>query len=207
MNGNPVSPCSYLILNKPYGVLSSFTDPEGRRTLANYISIPSVYAAGRLDRDSEGLLLLTSDPQLLHQVTDPRYKLWKEYWAQVERHPTAQALECLRTGVTVKGKRTRPAKVEVLLSEPQVWPRTVPIRFREHIPTVWLRIEIQEGLNRQIRRMTASIGHPTLRLIRVGIGPIRLQSLQPGEWRELTKGEVEVLRVACHGSRYSKEQG
>ena len=193
----PIITHHYLVFNKPYGVLSSFTDPEGRLTLAKYIQIPSVYSAGRLDRDSEGLLLLTSDAQLLHRVTDPRYTLWKEYWAQVERSPSEHSLEWLRHGITVKGKMTRPAKVEVLSSEPRLWPRSVPIRFRKNIPTVWLRVHIQEGMNRQIRRMTASIGHPTLRLVRVAIGPIHLEGLQPGEWRELTKNEVTALRAAC----------
>ncbi|WP_447970306.1 pseudouridine synthase [Nitrospira sp. M1] len=186
----------YLVFNKPYGVLSSFTDPDGRQTLADYIQVPSVYSAGRLDRDSEGLLLLTSDASLLHHITDPRYKLWKEYWAQVEQMPSNEALASLRRGVLVKGKRTRPAEVSMMMSEPQVWSRAVPIRFRKHIPTTWLRIRIQEGMNRQIRRMTAGVGHPTLRLIRVGIGPITLGGLQPGEWRELTKGDVASLEAA-----------
>ena len=189
---------SYLAFNKPYGVLSSFTDPDGRPTLAKYIQDTSVYSAGRLDRDSEGLLLLTSDSQLLHRITDPRYKVWKEYWAQVERIPSDQALIDLRRGVKVKGQVTRQAKVDVLSVDPQLWPRDVPIRFRKNVPTGWLRIQVQEGLNRQIRRMTAAIGHPTLRLVRVGIGPVHIGGLQPGEWRSLTLEEVAVLRVASH---------
>ncbi len=186
----------YIVFNKPYGVLSSFTDTGGRPTLAQYIQIPSVYSAGRLDQDSEGLMCLTSDAQLLHQITDPRYKLWKEYWVQVERVPSTEALASLRQGVSVKGKLTRAAKVEVLPADPKLWPRTVPIRFRKNVPTVWLRIHIQEGLNRQIRRMTAAVGHPTLRLVRVGIGPMNLGCLQPGEWRDLTNEEVVLLREA-----------
>ncbi|GJL66473.1 MAG: ribosomal large subunit pseudouridine synthase E [Nitrospirales bacterium] len=183
----------YLVFNKPYGVLSSFTDPDGRQTLAEYIPIPSVYAAGRLDRDSEGLLFLTSDTSLLHRITDPRYKMWKEYWVQVERIPSEDALIALRRGVLVKGKMTRRADVMLMGSDPKLWPRTVPIRVRKHIPTAWLRIRIQEGMNRQIRRMTAAVGYPTLRVVRVGIGPIRLRGLQPGEWRELTNEEVVEL--------------
>ncbi|GJL56800.1 MAG: hypothetical protein NPIRA02_39320 [Nitrospirales bacterium] len=182
----------YLVFNKPYGVLSSFTDPDGRQTLADYIQVPSVYSAGRLDRDSEGLLLLTSDPSLFHRITDPRYKMWKEYWVQVEWIPSEDALTSLRRGVLVKGKMTRQADV-ILMAEPKLWPRTVPIRVRKHIPTAWLRIRIQEGMNRQIRRMTAAIGYPTLRIVRIGIGPIRLGDLQPGEWRELTNKEVAEL--------------
>ncbi len=192
---NKVCPSShsYLALNKPYGVLSSFTDPKRRPTLAKYIQDPSVYSAGRLDRDSEGLLLLTSDGQLLHRITDPRYKVWKEYWTQVERIPSFQALAELRRGVMIKGKITRPAKVEVLPKQPQLWSRDSPIRFRKNVPTVWLRIQIQEGLNRQIRRMTAAVGHPTLRLVRVRIGPLQIGGLQPGEWRLLTMEEVSAL--------------
>ena len=183
----------YLVFNKPYGILTAFTDQAGRTTLAKFIQIPFVYAAGRLDRDSEGLLLLTSDTRLLHRITDPRYKMWKEYWVQVERRPSEAALTALREGVRVKGRVTRSARVDVLSAEPALWPRTVPIRFRKNVPTAWLRVQIQEGLNRQIRRMTAAVGHPTLRLVRIRIGPIRLEDLQPGEWRELTKTEVKDL--------------
>ncbi len=191
----------YLAFNKPYGVLSSFTDTDGRQTLADYIQIPSVYAAGRLDRDSEGLLFLTSDKSLHHHITDPRYKMWKEYWVQVERIPSKDALISLRRGVLVKGKMTRRADVTLMVSEPKLWARAVPIRVRKHIPTVWLRIRIQEGMNRQIRRMTAAVGYPTLRVVRIGIGPISLGNLQPGEWRELTEEDVAVLNVASMGNR------
>jgi 23S rRNA pseudouridine2457 synthase len=181
------------MLHKPWGVLSKFTDSEGRPTLADYVVEPRVYPAGRLDMDSEGLLLLTSDGDLAHRLTAPFYKVPKTYLVQVERIPDEYALIQLRQGVMVKGKRTRKAKVHLLHREPAVHPRPVPIRFRKSVPTAWLRMEIQEGMNRQIRHMTAQVGHPTLRVIRVGIGPIRLGSLPPGEWRWLREGELRGL--------------
>jgi 23S rRNA pseudouridine2457 synthase len=181
------------MLHKPYGVLSKFTDAEGRPTLADYVLEPQAYPAGRLDMDSEGLLLLTSDGELAHRLTSPLHKISKTYLVQVERIPDESALAQLREGVMVKGKRTRPAKVQRLQDEPAVYPRSVPIRFRKSVPTVWLRMEIQEGMNRQIRHMTAQVGHPTLRIIRVAIGPIRLGSLPPGQWRELRTGELRGL--------------
>jgi 23S rRNA pseudouridine2457 synthase len=190
-----------LALNKPYGVLSCFTDSEGRPTLAGFISVPDVYPAGRLDYDSEGLLLLTSDGALAHQITDPRHKLPKLYWVQVDREPDATALASLREGVVVGGRRTQPADVELLSDPPSVPERAVPIRYRKAVPTAWLRITLAEGLNRQIRRMTAAVGHPTLRLIRVAIGPITLDDLQPGQWRELSHAEVEKLRKAKGDAR------
>ncbi len=193
VNKIPKSNHRYVIFHKPYDVLSSFTDPAERPTLASYIPIPEVYAAGRLDRDSEGLLLLTSDGQLIHRMTDPRFKVWKSYWAQVERVPSTQALAQLRDGVRVKGTLTRPANVRLLSPEPSVWPRPVPIRYRKAVPTAWLEIQIMEGLNRQIRRMTSAVGHPTLRLIRMAIGPVRLESLEPGEWRDLRPEELHSL--------------
>ncbi|HBP88008.1 MAG: pseudouridine synthase [Nitrospira sp.] len=183
----------YLVLYKPYGVLSKFTDAEGRPTLADYVVEPRIYPAGRLDMDSEGLLLLTSDGDLAHRLTSPSQKVSKTYLVQVERIPDESALMKLREGVMVKGKQTRPAKVQLLQDEPAVYPRSVPIRFRKSVPTAWLRMEIQEGMNRQIRHMTAQVGHPTLRIIRVAIGPIRLGSLSPGQWRELRKGEFRGL--------------
>ena len=181
------------MLHKPYGVLSKFTDSEGRPTLADYMVEPRVYPAGRLDMDSEGLLLLTSDGDLTHRLTSPFYKISKTYLVQVERIPDESALVQLRQGVMVKGKRTRQAKVQLLQHEPVVHPRPVPIRFRKSVPTAWLRMEIQEGMNRQIRHMTARVGHPTLRVIRVAIGPIRLGSLPPGQWRWLREGELRGL--------------
>jgi len=190
---NPGFQHRHLILHKPYGVLSKFTDSEGRPTLADYVAEPRVYPAGRLDMDSEGLLLLTSDGDLAHRLTSPLHKVPKTYLVQVERIPDEDALVQLRQGVMVKGKRTRQAKVQLLREEPNVHPRPVPIRFRKSVPTAWLRMEIQEGMNRQIRHMTAQVGHPTLRVIRVAIGSIRLGSLQPGQWRWLREGELRGL--------------
>lgn len=190
---NPGSQYRYLMLHKPYGVLSKFTDSEGRPTLADYVVEPRVYPAGRLDMDSEGLLLLTSDGTLAHRLTSPFHKIPKIYLVQVERIPDESALVQLRQGVMLKGKRTRQARVQLLQHEPLVHPRPVPIRFRKSVPTAWLRMEIQEGMNRQIRHMTAQIGHPTLRVIRVAIGPVRLGSLLPGQWRWLMEGELRGL--------------
>jgi len=191
---NRVNASRTLAFNKPYGVLSCFTDPQGRPTLAGFIPIPDVYAAGRLDFDSEGLLLLTSDGQLAHRIMDPRQKLPKVYWVQVERIPEAEALHQLKKGVLLSGRRTRPAKASLLVDPPQLPPRPVPIRYRKSVPTAWISVTVVEGLNRQIRRMTAAVGHPALRLVRVGIGPIMLGDLQPGEWRELSDAEVDSLR-------------
>ena len=191
----------YIAFNKPYGVLSSFTDSSGRPTLAQFISLSEVYPAGRLDFDSEGLMILTSDGQLSHRIMDPRYKLWKTYLAQVERIPDEGALNRLRHGVVIQGTHTREAFVEVLPSDPDLWPRPVPIRFRKNVPTTWLQLTIQEGRNRQVRKMTATVGHPTLRLVRVGIGPLCLGNLQPGQWRGLRKEEVQALLRACSGQK------
>ena len=182
-----------LIFCKPYQVLSCFTDPEGRPTGADYVNVPGVYAAGRLDFDSEGLLLLTTDGNLAHRITHPRYKLPKVYLAQVENIPTETALAQLRQGVVVKGKRTRPAKVRLLVPEPELFPRFPPIRYRKSIPTAWLEITLQEGRKRQVRHMTAAVGYPTLRLIRAAIGPLTLGDLTPGQWRELTVTELKTL--------------
>jgi len=183
----------HVVFHKPYGVLSKFTDAEDRPTLAAYISMPHVYPAGRLDMDSEGLLLLTSDGDLATRLTSPSYKVPKTYLVQVERIPDEAALVQLRRGVLVKGKRTRPATVHLLTEEPMVHPRPVPIRFRKSVPTAWLHMEIHEGMNRQIRRMTAQVGHPTLRVIRVAIGSIQLGTLAPGEWRILSLSEIQGL--------------
>ncbi|MBE7555320.1 MAG: pseudouridine synthase [Anaerolineales bacterium] len=183
-----------LIFCKPYKVLSSFTDPEGHVTLSDYIDVPGVYAAGRLDYDSEGLLLLTSDGWLAHRITQPKYKLKKTYLVQVENIPTEAALNQLRQGVVVQGERTRPAEVELLAAEPDIFPRSEPIRYRPTIPTTWLKIGLREGRKRQIRRMTAAVGHPTLRLIRTAIGPITLGQLIPGQWRDLTPAELKTLK-------------
>ena len=185
-----------IAFNKPYGVLPCFTDPEGRPTLADYIDLPGVYAAGRLDLDSEGLILLTSDGTLAHHITDPQHKLPKVYLAQVERIPDEEALEQLRKGVVLNGKKTRPAEVRLLADDPQLPDRPVPIRFRKNVSTAWVEISLREGLNRQVRRMTAAVGHPTLRLIRVSIGPVVLGDLQPGQWRDLTSSEIEEIYSA-----------
>jgi 23S rRNA pseudouridine2457 synthase len=182
-----------LIFCKPYKVLSCFTDPEGRPTVADYVDVPGVYAAGRLDYDSEGLLLLTADGKLAHRITHPRYKLAKRYLAQVEHIPAEAALKQLRQGVVVKGKRTRPAETRLLPEEPALFPRPEPIRYRKSVPTAWLEITLREGRKRQVRRMTAAVGHPTLRLIRIAIGPVHLGNLKPGQWRDLTKAELKHL--------------
>ena len=182
-----------IAFNKPYGVLPCFTDSAGRPTLADSINLPGVYAAGRLDLDSEGLLLLTSDGRLAHYITDPQHKLPKVYLAQIERVPNEEALEQLREGVVLNGKKTRPAEVRLLSGDPQLPDRPVPIRFRKNVPTAWVEMTLREGLNRQVRRMTAAVGHPTLRLVRVVIGPIVLGDLQPGEWRDLTSSEIEQI--------------
>ena len=182
-----------LAFNKPYGVLPSFTDQKGRPTLAGYVAVPGVYAAGRLDQDSEGLMLLTADGALAHRITDPQHKIPKIYLAQVERIPTEEAMTQLRRGVMLNGTRTRSAEVELLPVAPILPERPVPIRFRKSVPTAWVKITLREGLNRQVRRMTAAVGHPTLRLVRIAIGPVTLGALQPGEWREVTKTELAVL--------------
>lgn len=197
-----------LVFNKPYDVLPCFTDPDGRPTLSDYVEVPGVYAAGRLDRDSEGLLLLTSDGALAHSITDPQHHLPKIYLAQVELVPDEAALERLRSGVMLSGKRTRPALVRVLREEPHLPDRPVPIRFRKNVPTAWLELTLYEGMNRQVRRMTAAVGHPTLRLVRVAIGPITLGNLQPGRWRELTSHEVrQIYRDSKLGSRRRSATG
>ncbi|MDM0087158.1 MULTISPECIES: pseudouridine synthase [unclassified Variovorax] len=168
--------------NKPYGVLSQFT-PEGRwQGLKDFIDLPGVYVAGRLDADSEGLLLLTDDGPLQARIADPRFKMEKVYWVQVEGVPDDAALAALRDGVTLNDGPTRPARVRRLDPPPAVWARQPPIRVRQAIPTCWIELAIKEGRNRQVRRMTAAVGHPTLRLIRASIGPHTLDGLAPGHW-------------------------
>lgn len=180
-----------ILFNKPYGVLTQFTDKQGRPTLADYIQTPGVYAAGRLDRDSEGLLLLTDDGRLQHQLSDPRHKMPKTYWAQVEGEPTDDALEKLRRGVLLDDTRTRPAEAR-RIPEPKLWPRDPPVRFRKNIPTSWIELMLTEGRNRQVRRMTAAVGFPTLRLVRAAIGPYRLKDLPPGSWRGVDPALIEL---------------
>ena len=183
-----------LLFHKPFGVLSQFTGEAGEATLADYILEPGVYAAGRLDRDSEGLLLLTNDGALQHRLSHPKFEKEKTYWVQVEGEPDDVALEHLRHGVAIQSYRTKPAKV-CLLAEPQVAPRNPPVRYRKEIPTRWLQLTITEGKNRQVRRMTAAVGYPTLRLIRVAIGPLKLEGLEPGKWRTATAQELAALKL------------
>ena len=173
-----------IAFNKPYGVLCQFTDRSlpPRRTLAEYGFPAGVYPAGRLDFDSEGLLLLTDDGQLAHRLTDPRHKQPKTYWVQVEGDPSESQLRQLRDGLLLKDGMTRPAQARVM-DAPALWPRDPPVRFRKSVPDAWLEVTISEGRNRQVRRMTAAVGLPTLRLVRVAIGGIALGRLQPGEWR------------------------
>ena len=173
-----------ILFNKPFDVLSQFTDlksPSPRATLSDYIDVPSVYPAGRLDRDSEGLMVLTDDGRLQARLTQPHSKTPKTYWAQVEGTPTAEQLDALRAGVTLKDGPTRPAKVEVF--EPKIWPRVPPIRVRKSIPDTWIKLIITEGRNRQVRRMTAHVGLPCLRLVRHSVGDWTLDDLEIGAWR------------------------
>lgn len=184
----------HIIFYKPYDVLSQFTDRQGDRlTLSAFISIPGIYPVGRLDRDSEGLLLLTSDGQLQHRLSHPKFGHPRTYWVQVERLPAPAAMEQLCQGVVIQGQRTRPAQVRLLSSAPVLPPRNPPVRYRKSVPTCWLEMTLKEGRNRQVRRMTAAVGHPTLRLIRVAIGPLKLMPLAPGEWRELKASEEQAL--------------
>ncbi|MGN6235248.1 pseudouridine synthase [Dyella sp.] len=174
-----------LALNKPYGVLCQFTDEAGRSTLADYVTQKGVYAAGRLDQDSEGLLLLTDDGALAHRLTDPKHKQSKTYLVQVDGAITDAAIAALRRGVVLKDGPTLPAAAEHAAEPGWLWPRDPPVRFRQAIPTSWLRLTLREGRNRQVRRMTAAVGFPTLRLIRERIGPHALDDLAPGQWRRL----------------------
>ena len=183
----------YLKLYKPFDVLTQFTDEGGRATLKDYVPVPGVYPVGRLDRDSEGLLLLTDDGPLAHRLTDPRHDHPKTYLAQVEKVPERSALDALREGIVLADGPTKPVEVELLGTEPDLPGRPVPIRFRKNVPTAWLRLVLREGRNRQVRRMTAAVGHPTLRLVRIAVGPIGLDGLQPGEYRELDPDEVRAL--------------
>lgn len=181
----------YIAFFKPYGVLSSFTDPEGRPTIGDFVPVPGVYAAGRLDLKSEGLMLLTDDGEMIHRLTHPKHEHSKTYFAQVEGVATEREVGSLRVGVVISGYRTRPAEVEII-PEPDLPARPVPVR--DYHPTTWLKIMLREGKKHQVRKMTAAVGFPTLRLVRVAIGPIILGHLQPGEWRYLTSGELQKLK-------------
>ncbi len=170
-----------VLFNKPFNVLSQFTDGEGRQTLKDYIDVPGIYAAGRLDRDSEGLLVLTNDGKLQQKLASPKFKTSKTYWVQVEGNITPSAIKALEQGIALKDGMTLPAKAKVI-AEPSVWPRTPPIRERKSIPTSWLELSITEGRNRQVRRMTAHVGYPTLRLIRYRVGSWTLDGIASGEF-------------------------
>ena len=174
-----------IAFNKPFGVLCKFMPEEGRPTLADYIQVPGVYPAGRLDAESEGLLLLTDDGALQARIASPRHKLAKVYWAQVEGVPTEEALAQLRRGVDLGDFTTLPAKATCIDEPPNLWARNPPIRHRLRVPTAWLELTLHEGKNRQVRRMTARVGLPTLRLVRSAIGQVRINDLAPGEWRKI----------------------
>ncbi|AFZ54329.1 pseudouridine synthase [Cyanobacterium aponinum UTEX 3222] len=192
----------YILFYKPYNVLCQFTDDSPhknqRQTLKDYINIPHIYSVGRLDLDSEGLLLLTNNPRVKHRLCEPSFAHPRTYWAQVENIPTAESLKQLEEGVIIKGKKTKKATASMLKSEPELPPRNPPIRYRQNIPTAWLELTLTEGRNRQVRRMTAAVGYPTLRLIRVKIGitqqlSLTLEGLNVGEYRELTTSEIKIL--------------
>lgn len=186
---------TYLLFYKPFGVLSQFTHEAGRASLRDYGPFPrDVYPVGRLDADSEGLLLLTNDNSVKHRLTEPTFDHPRTYLVQVERIPSEEALDRLRKGVVIEGKKTKPAEVTLLKREPDVPPRPVPIRFRKNVPTSWLEITIREGRNRQVRKMTAAVGYPTLRLIRTQIAYLSIEGLEPGSFRALTPLEVSKLR-------------
>ena len=187
-------PDRFLLFYKPYNVLSQFSEQADSpaRSLKDFIAVPDVYPVGRLDRDSEGLLLLTNNGRLQHRLSDPKFQHPRTYWVQVEQVPTAAALRQLRQGLVIQDYQSRPAQVKPL-EPPNLPPRDPPIRVRKSIPTAWIELTLIEGKNRQVRRMTAAVGFPTLRLVRVAIGRLGLAGLQPGEWRDLTPAELKAL--------------
>lgn len=202
--------------NKPYQVLTQFSDGSDRQTLADFISIPDIYPAGRLDRDSEGLLLLTDDGQLQNRISHPDHKLKKIYWVQLDGEISSDAIDKLRDGVQLKDGMTLPAKVEVIAEPAALWPRNPPVRYRAEIPTSWISLEISEGRNRQVRRMTAAVGYPTLRLIRYAIGPVTLDGLKPGAYDEVDEQRLWSLfpkkpvprgKTRKHKSSFNKRAG
>lgn len=185
----------YILFYKPYGALSQFSGEGDRPTLKDFGPFPrDVYPVGRLDADSEGLLLLTNDNRVNHLLSEPKFGHPRSYLVQVERIPSEQALLRLRSGVMIEGKKTKPAEVHLLSNEPALQPRTEPLRFRKNVPTSWLRIILREGRNRQVRKMTAAVGHPTLRLVRATIGTLNLKGLSPGKNRSLRAAEIRALR-------------
>jgi len=184
----------YILFYKPYGVLSQFTKEAGYLSLADFGPFPKdTYTAGRLDADSEGLLLLTNDNAIKHRITDPKFEHERKYLVQVEGIPNTSDMEKLQNGVIIEGKRTKPARVKMLIHDPNLHPRAVPIRFRKNIPTSWIEIVLREGRNRQVRKMTASVGHPTLRLVRTSITFLNFDGLIPGAYRDLTFMEINKL--------------
>ena len=182
-----------ILLNKPFQVLPQFTSPDGRRCLADLLQVPGAYPAGRLDYDSEGLMVLTDFGPWQARISQPGSPFPKTYLAQVEGEPGEAALHQLRTGVDLKDGRTRPARAEAVSAPAWLWPRDPPIRFRRQIPTGWIELTLTEGRNRQVRRMTAAVGLPTLRLLRIAVGPWRIEGLAPGEWREVPRAEAEAV--------------
>lgn len=190
------SPFRYILFYKPYGVVSQFIFLGSHKALKDFGPFPpNVYPVGRLDADSEGLLLLTDDDNVKHRLIDPKFRHPREYLAQVENTPDESKLEKLRAGIVLGGRKTLPADVKILTSEPNLPARVPPIRYRKSVPTAWIQLRLREGMNHQVRRMTAAVGHPTLRLVRTGIGFLSLNDLRPGEYRELSKVEISQLKT------------